>query len=91
MIDRPPRQADLVMPLAMEYDLRTVGRTRPNPVYELRVLLEGPLAMPVGYHQQCRHESPLRTELPKPGDTCGLSGAHVVDRDQEHQAPRIRR
>ena len=86
-----PGQADLVVPLAMEHDLRTVRGPRAEPVHERRIGLERPGAMPIGHDQERWPNAAPDAQRPEPGDPVRQRGRDVMDGDEQAHRARMSR
>ena len=86
-----PRQSHLVVPLAVEHDLRARRRPLAQPAHELGMAREIPFAMPVGDHQEGGNDAALGAEGPQPLDRRRERRGHVVNRDQQAHRRRTRR
>ncbi len=85
------RKSRLVMPLAVEHDLRARRRPLAQPAHELGMAREIPFAMPVGDHQEGGNDAALGAEGPQPLGRRRERRGHVVNRDQQAHRRRTRR
>src|SRR6476620_4859440 len=87
----PPRQPVLIVSLSVQDQLRALLCSSLDPLHERGILLQRPLAVPVGYDEKRGSHAAASAEVPELQNVLFVSRGDIVNGDQQHHRSRIPR
>src|SRR6185312_14534366 len=78
----PPPEPVFIVPLSVQDQLGALLRSSLDPLHELGILLQRPLAVPVGYDEKRGSHAAASAEIPELQNVLFVSRGDVVNGDQ---------